>query len=134
MRIGRPRRSVGRVCHVAIADDWEASLSFGSYEAATRGIPYSADEPIRAVLPERLQAMLDDRYHDLTLPLLVIVLSLDALTAAGIPVDLDPITGGVRIRGPLPLWGDTVVHAVIPLDRVDGRWLAPATQTLEDEE
>lgn len=122
------------VCHVAIADDWDASLSFGSYEAATRGIPYGADEPIRAVTPERLQAMLDDRYQDLTLPLLLIVLDVDALIAAGTPVDRDTSTGRVRISGPIPSWDDTIVHAAVPLDRVGGRWLAPNPETLEEEQ
>jgi hypothetical protein len=78
--------------------------------------------------------MLDDQYRDLTLPLLVIVLDVDALTAAGTPVDVDPVSGGVRIRGPLLPWDDTVVHAVIPLNRLEGHWLAPDAQALEDEQ
>ena len=122
------------VCHVAISDDWDASLSFGFYEAATRGIPYDADEPIRAVTPERLQAMLDDHHQELTLPLLLIVLDADALTAAGTPVDQEPNSGRVKISGPLPPGDDTIVHAVIPLDRVGGRWLAPSPETLKEDQ
>jgi hypothetical protein len=118
------------VCHVAITDDWEGGLRFGSYEAATRGIPYSSDEPIRAVTPDHLQHMLDDRYQDLALPLLVIVLDADAFEAAGIPVDRDESTGRARINGPIPSWNDTIVHAVVPLERVGDRWLAPSPQSL----
>ena len=113
------------VCHVAIADDWEASLSFGSYEAATRGIPYGADEPIRAITPDHLQGMLDDRYLDLTLPLLVIVVDAEALSAAGTSVDTNLATGRVRISGPLPTEDDTIICAVGPIDRVHCRWIAP---------
>jgi hypothetical protein len=114
------------VCHVAIADDWDGSLSFGSDEAATRRIPYDEDEPIRAVIPERLQAMLDDRYQDLTLRLLLILLDADALTAAGTPVDREPNTGRVKMSGPLPPGDDTIVHAVIPLDQVGAVGSHPA--------
>lgn len=82
------------------------------------------------MIPDHLQHMLDDRYQDLTLPLLVIVLAADALAAAGTPVDRDESTGRVRINGPIPSWNDTIVHAVVPLNRVCDRWLAPSPQGL----
>ncbi|CAN5399905.1 hypothetical protein BH09ACT4_BH09ACT4_06170 [soil metagenome] len=97
----------------------------GSYEAATRGIPLDTDEPIRATTVDRVQQVLDDRYRDLQLPLVVVVVELDALRATGIPVDEDPSTGRVRIGGPLPPSDSEIIRAVVPVHRESDRWVAP---------
>ena len=40
---------MSRAFHIAFEDDWEQSIGFGSYEAATRGHPYEPGDYIRAV-------------------------------------------------------------------------------------
>lgn len=112
------------IYHVAIADDWEAAVAFGSYEAATRGVLYQSGEPIRAVTADGVQRVLDHRYQDLLLPLLLLVLDADALEAAGVAVDRGP-GDAARIGGPLPPGDASVVRAVIPLRRDRDRWLTP---------
>lgn len=119
------------VCHVAIEDDWEMSHNIGSYEAATRGVVHGPDQPIRAVPAERVQTVLDERYRDLTLPLLLIVLDADALTAAGIPLAPDDEHGGFGIGAPIPSEDRSIVRAVLPLHRDRDRWLAPDPHIVE---
>jgi uncharacterized protein (DUF952 family) len=112
------------VHHVAIADDWEMSLAFGSYEAATRGVPYSPGGYIRAVPGDEVQTVLDERYADLTLPLLLVTIDVDALAAAGTDVE-EGAGHAPRIRGPLPSADDQVIVAVRALRREKNRWVAP---------
>jgi hypothetical protein len=71
-----------------------------------------------------VQTVLDDRYADLRLPLLLVTIDVDALVAAGVDVE-DAAGAGARIRGPLPPGDDSVIRAVRPLHREEGRWLAP---------
>jgi hypothetical protein len=113
------------IFHVAIADDWEASVPFGSYEAATRGVLFDADEPIRATTAAGVQRVLDERYADLVLQLVVVELDLDALEAAGIPVTRDAASDRIGIEAPLPPGDDTIVKRVVPLTRRNERWVAP---------
>lgn len=117
--------------HVAIADDWEASVPFGSYEAATRGVLEGEGEPIRTTSAARLQQVLDEHYADLVLPLLVIEIDLAALAEAGIPTVRHGASGALGIDGALPPGDPTIVVRVVPVPRVDGRWVAP---TLEGDE
>jgi hypothetical protein len=117
--------SQSRVFHVAIADDWEASVPFGSYEAATRGVLVGLGQPIRTTTADGIQRVLDERYADLRLQLLVVELDLDAVAEAGIDLVRDDPSGSVGIDGPLPSGDPTVVVRVIPVPRPEGRWVAP---------
>lgn len=114
-----------RAFHVAIADDWEASIPFGSYEAATRGVLVGVGQPIRTTTADDIQRVLDGRYADLHLPLLVIELDLDAVTAAGISLVRDDTTGAVGIDGALPPGDPTIVVRTVPVPRAGERWVAP---------
>jgi hypothetical protein len=114
-----------RAFHVAIADDWEASVPFGSYEAATRGVLVGVGQPIRTTTADDVQRVLDERYADLRLQLLVVELDLDAVAAAGIPVVRDEVTGSVGVDGPLPSGDPTIVVRIVPVQRVESRWVAP---------
>jgi hypothetical protein len=110
---------------VAIADDWEASIPFGSYEAATRGVLVGVGQPLRTTTADGVQAVLDARYADLALPLLVVELDLNTVAEASIPVVRDEVSGHVGIDGALPPGDPTIVVRVVPVARVDGRWVAP---------
>jgi hypothetical protein len=82
-------------------------------------------QPIRTTTADDVQRVLDERYADLRLQLLVVELDLDALTAAGIPVVRDEVTGSVGIDGPLPSGDPTIVVRIVPVQRVESRWVAP---------
>jgi len=73
------------IYHVAIADDWEAGLRIGSYEAATRGVLLEPGGHIRAVTADGVQQVLDDRYSDLTLPMLLVELYNGCTRRCGVP-------------------------------------------------
>lgn len=109
-----------RILHVAISDDWEASRNFGEYEVSTRGIGLFDAGYIRATTAEGLDTVLRRRYADLHLPLLVIVIDIEALESSGVGVvwaDDDSASGrSPRIDGILPM-NDDVVVAVLPIER-----------------
>ena len=108
--------------HIAISDDWEACRPFGEYEVATRGIPLVDGDFVRATTPGGTQRVLDDVFGDLGLPLVAIVIDEAELRNAGLRVD---VTGdAASIWGPLPQDGPAIV-AETPIERRDGRWLAP---------
>lgn len=115
-----------RILHVAIVDDWEASRNFGEYEVSTRGTPFYDEGYIRATTAAGLHDVLAERYGDLALPMIVLVISVDALEAAGIDVtwhtpsgepsgQSDP-TASPRINAALPMDSATVV-AELPVVR-----------------
>jgi len=115
----------GALVHIAIEDDWEMSLPLGSYEAATRGVAYEPGGYIRATTAAGVQTVLDRVYPDLTLPLLLVSLSVAGLEASGI--DVEPARGdGWRIFGAIPCTDPAVVVAIRALERSGGRWVALA--------
>lgn len=117
-----------RILHVAISDDWEASRNFGEYEVSTRGIGFFDAGYIRATTAEGLDTVLRRRYADLHLPLLLVVIDVDALESAGVGVlwnDDDTVFGrSPRIAGILPM-NDDIVVAVLPLERRNESVLVP---------
>jgi glutathione S-transferase len=114
-----------RAFHVAIADDWEMSLGLGEYEAATRGLAWEPGDFIRATTADGIQGVLDAKYGDLTLPLLLVCIDTDALAASGVEVDHEAGSTTVRIDGPLPSGDPGVIREIIPLRRDEQRWMAP---------
>ncbi|MFV0319594.1 MAG: flavin reductase [Microbacterium sp.] len=113
-----------RIYHVAISDDWEMSVPAGSYEAATRGTLWEDGGYIRACAAEAIQSVLDARYADLTLPLLVVVLDAEVLRTEGIAVETDG--SSARIYGALPSADHDAVVETIAIERAESGWLAPA--------
>lgn len=107
--------------HVAIADDWEASLSFGSYEAATHGCSLEDEGFIHATTADGVQDVLDTAYARITMPLLLIALDPGAL---GVAVQWDR-PSSPRILGAIACTDENAVISVTPLSREGGRWLAP---------
>jgi uncharacterized protein (DUF952 family) len=114
--------------HVAIADDWEASLPFGSYEAATHGRSLEEEGFIHATTADGVQHVLDTSYAGLDMPLLLIALDPGAL---GVPVQWEP-PSSPRILGAIPCTNEDAVVSVTPLSREGGRWLAPPAPTEPD--
>ncbi|HKT56008.1 MAG TPA: flavin reductase family protein [Microbacterium sp.] len=112
------------IFHIAITDDWDMSEMAGEYSAATRGVAYEPGGHIRATTAAGIQAVLDDRYADLHLPLTLVALDPDRLAAEGVPVEQDA-DGAARIRGEIPRDDSGVVVSATALERIDGRWIAP---------
>ena len=75
--------------------------------------------------------MLDDRYADLRLPVVVVVLDADALVASGVPVEASDDPGGVRVLGAIESNDPAIVIDVLPAVRDGDRWLAPELSGLE---
>lgn len=117
-----------RILHVAISDDWEASRNFGEYEVSTRGVGLFDDGYIRATTASGLAEVLQQRYADLQLPLLLLVIDVDALTRGGVSVAwTEPGAGALpspRIEGILPM-NDEVVVAALAIAREQGRLAIP---------
>ena len=118
--------------HVAITDDWDLSAAIGEYAAATRGVAYEPGGHIRATTAPGIQAVLDARFADLDLPLVLDSLDADALESEGTPVEADP-PHGARIRGVLRRDGSSAVVATTPIARADGRWIDPIAAAGPDE-
>ena len=115
-----------RIHHVAIEDDWGMSQLLGQYEVSTRGRSLDDDGYIRTCDAAHVQVVLDERYADLRLPVVVVVLDADALAASGVPVDSsDDERSGRRVRGAIESNDPSIVLGVLPAVRDGDRWLAP---------
>ena len=115
---------MSRAFHIALEDDWEQSIGFGSYGAATRGHPYEPGDFIRATTAAGVQDVLDAHYQDLNITLLLIDIDMEALETSGIRLEQDGTS--IRIFGPLPCADPAVIVAVHPLRHENARWVAPA--------
>ncbi|HOA86598.1 MAG: DUF952 domain-containing protein [Microbacteriaceae bacterium] len=114
---------MSRAFHIAFEDDWEQSVGFGSYEAATRGHPYEPGDYIRATTAEGVQDVLDAHYQDLNISLLLIDIDTAALEASGTRVEREG--SAVRIFGPLPCADSSIIAGVLPMRHEHERWVAP---------
>lgn len=112
------------IFHIALADDWEASVGQGEYEAATRGVLYEPGGHIRATTASGVRAVLEGRYRDVRLPLLLVRLDAEALDAAGSSVEFGP-DDVVRIRGTIPSGDPDVVRGTDELVRDADGWRLP---------
>jgi len=112
-----------RILHVAIADDWGASGNFGEYEVSTRGVGFFDAGYIRATTAGGVNDVLLSIYGDLQLPLLLVVIDVAALEAAGVVVrwvaEQNTARNSPRIEGILPM-DDAVIVATLAVERVDG--------------
>ncbi|SDZ56353.1 DUF952 domain-containing protein [Herbiconiux ginsengi] len=115
--------SGSRIFHIAIADDWEASQGFGTYEASTRGKSLADEGYIHAVTRDGLDSALA-QYCDLALPLVLVTLGVVGLRDEGIEVDQSDVEQA-RILGAIPTGNSAVVIDVTPLTRNGGQWCAP---------
>ena len=117
-----------RILHVAISDDWEASRNFGEYEVSTRGVGLFDDGYIRATTASGLAEVLQQRYADLQLPLLLLVIDVDALANVGVSVEWSETSAGVpsspRIMGILPM-DEEVIVATLAIAREQGELVVP---------
>jgi len=112
-----------KILHVAIVDDWEASRPFGEYEVSTRAVPFVDAGFVHVTTADRLPEVLERVYGSLQLPLVLIVLDVEELQAAGLQVTWAPTP---RVIAPLPTAGPAIT-AELPLERdAAGTWQVPA--------
>lgn len=120
-----------RLVHVSIVDDWEACGRFGEYEVSTRQVTVDETGYVHAATASQLEAVLDEIYADLGLPLVLVVIDEDALLDAGIEIRWEHSShpsgrfGAVpRLMGILPM-EEPVIVSLLPLQKDAGRWMAP---------
>lgn len=102
-----------RVLHLAHAADWKASLRWGSYEVSTRGFTLSEVGFIHASTATQLTKVADYVFSGDPEPLVVLVLDVPRLEAAGSPVRWEEGGDGElfpHIHGPAPT--DAVMAAL----------------------
>jgi len=111
------------IAHVTFIGDWESARNMGEYEASTRGENPQEAGFVQAVALDGVRRMLDDRYADIRVGLLLVILDTDALTADGLEVS-EETPGLPRVHGPIPTDGDAVVTA-LPIEWADGDFVLP---------
>ena len=99
------------IYHLSTVSDWEAAQAAGTYEISTRGLTISEVGFIHASTAEQVAGVAELFYVDCEEELVLLVIDVDALTVAGVPVRFEEIEGGQvfpHIYAPLP--SDLVVE------------------------
>jgi glutathione S-transferase len=129
---------MSRILHAALPDDWAAARRSGRYAVSTRGRSLADEGFIHASTLAQLHGVLDAFYTDLE-ALVLLVLDVDALAAAGSPVRWEPVPGQPspfpHIYGPVPTSLAGVANPVVgtlPLHREPGAaWRLPDLSTYD---
>ncbi len=93
------------IYHLSTASDWEAAQAAGTYEISTRGMTLAEVGFIHASTAEQVDGVAEMFYLDCEEELVVLVVDVDALADAGVPVKFEEIDGGQvfpHIYAPLP--------------------------------
>ncbi len=96
---------MSRILHAALAPDWAAALEAGSYAVSSRGRTLADEGFIHASTRAQLSGVLDGFYADVA-EVVLLVLDVEALDAAGSPVRWDEVPGA---PGPFPH-----IYGVVP--------------------
>jgi len=103
---------MSRVLHLAEVADWAAATAAGSYQHSTRGLSLTEVGFIHTSTAAQLPGVAERYYADAG-PLVVLVLDVPAVEAAGSPVRWDDVDGQLfpHVYGPIPV---TAVVAELP--------------------
>jgi uncharacterized protein (DUF952 family) len=122
------------ILHAALPEDWASSRRTGTYSISTRGRALADEGFIHASTPAQLDGVLRSFYADLG-SLVLLVLDVTALAAAGSPVRWEQVPGAAdpfpHVYGPIPSsvvgQGNPVVSATaVQRQPPDAAWhLAP---------
>src|SRR4249919_346229 len=94
---------MSRILHAALPDDWTAAVAAGRYDISSRGRTLAAEGFLHASTAAQLPGVLGSYYADIS-EVVLLVLDVDALVAAGSPVRWDDVPGA---PGPFPhIYGD----------------------------
>ena len=117
-----------RVLHIAERADWAAAGTTGRYEVSSRGRTLADEGFIHASTSRQVDGVLSRYYADLDpADLVLLVIDIDALEAAGSKVRWDEVTGA---PAPFPhSYGPIVPSAVVAALPIGGR---PGAAVLPD--
>jgi len=102
-----------RILHLALAADWDAAVRAGRYEVSTRGVSLAQEGFVHASTAEQLPGVAAAFYRDAG-PLVLLVLDVGALEAAGSPVRWEVPDGAPPASGAFPhVYGPVPVAAVV---------------------
>ncbi len=93
------------IYHVSTRPDWERAQLAESYETSTRGRTIAEVGFIHASTKEQVSGVVQRFYRDCEDELVLLVIDVETLEAAGIPVRFEEIDGGEifpHIYAPLP--------------------------------
>ena len=89
---------MSRILHAALPQDWAAARTAGRYAVSSRGRTLADEGFLHASTGAQLPGVLGSYYADLS-EVVVLVLDVEELAAAGIPVRWDDVPGA---PGPFP--------------------------------
>jgi uncharacterized protein (DUF952 family) len=105
------------IFHIAFERDWTAAVHTGEYRVSTRAATLEDIGFIHAGFEDQVSSVGTARYHDVTEPLVVLVIDVHQLD---VPVVVENLEGGdeafPHIYGPLPVRAVVAVRAA----RIDG--------------
>jgi uncharacterized protein (DUF952 family) len=114
-----------RILHLALADDWAAARERGVYAVSTRGVTLAEQGYVHGSTVAQVGGVAAAFYADAG-PLVLLVLDVAALEAAGSPVRWEVPDGAgtafPHAYGPVPL---AAVVAELPVTLRDGRLELP---------
>ena len=121
-----------RILHAALPEDWEEARRRGSYATSTRGKTLAQQGFLHASTIAQLPVVLRDYYADLP-SVVILVLDIDTLAAAGSPVRWDDVPGSAspfpHVYGEVPASGvgpGNAVLAELPVTHGPGEpWRLP---------
>ena len=110
------------VWHLALAAHWREAAATGRYEWSTLGRTLGQEGFVHASTGEQLPGVVAAFYRDVTEPLVLLGLDVEALDRAGSPVRWDPVPGAdapfPHVYGPIPVDAVTTVTRFDPSDPV----------------
>lgn len=112
------------IAHIAILDDWESARNLGEYEVSTRGVSLAEAGFVHAVVLDGMRGVLEEFYSDVRFALVLVLLDVDALAAAGLSVTEETVGFPHIHGGAIPTDGEAVV-AVLPIERASGDFVLP---------
>jgi uncharacterized protein (DUF952 family) len=116
-----------RILHAALPDDWGSARRSGSYAVSTRGRRLDEEGFIHASTRAQATGVLDAFYADVP-GVVLLVLDVDRLTAAGSPVRWDDVPGAPgpfpHVYGPIPVPA-AVVASIDVAHRAGQPWELP---------
>jgi uncharacterized protein (DUF952 family) len=123
---------MSRILHAALPADWSTSRAAGDYRVSSRGRTLADEGFLHASTAAQLVGVLSTYYADVP-DVVLLVLDVEALTAAGSPVRWDDVPGAPapfpHVYGPVPTTvvgqGNPVVATLDLSHRPDQPWVLP---------
>ncbi len=113
------------IWHLALAEHWEQARRDGAYTWSTLGVTLAEQGFVHASTAAQLPGVVSAFYADVSDPLVLLALDVEALQSAGSPVRWEPVPGAEEpfphVYGPVPVGA---VTASTPFDPAAPAWPA----------